>query len=71
MENSVEVGYEDSSKNYDYEVELPDWEFDGLVKIMAEKHNIKYEFPKKIVFYATKDAIRYKIIRSNDGSFLQ
>ena len=71
MENCVEVGYEDISIKYDYDLEIPDWEFDELVKIMEEKHNIKYEFPEKIVFYATKDNIRYKIVRSNDGSFLQ
>ena len=70
MERTVEVFSNDQNQEYDIEIALPDYEFDGLINIMKEKHNINYDDPEKVVFFTDFNSLKYKLIRSNDGSKL-
>ena len=70
MEHTVEVFSNDQNQEYDIEIVLPDYEFDGLISVMKEKHNIIYDYPEKVVFVTELNSLKYKIIRSNDGSKL-
>ena len=45
-------------------------EFDDLIKVMMEKHNISYDDPEKVVFFTEFNSLKYKLIRSNDGTKL-
>jgi hypothetical protein len=68
MDNELDDYYNDITENYDCEIKLPDFEFDELVRTFEERKQIKVENPEKLIFYVEKDAVRYKVIRKNDGS---
>ena len=51
MEHKVEVYCNDEDQDFDIEIALPDYEFDDLIKIMMEKHDICYDDPEKVVFF--------------------
>ena len=70
MEHKVEVCCNDEDQDFDIEISLPDYEFDNLIKIMMEKHNIYYDDPEKVVFFTEFNSLKYKLIRSNDGTKL-
>lgn len=70
MEHKVEVCFNDEDQVFDIEISLPDYEFDGLIKIMRERHNIEYDNPEKVVFFTEFNSLKYKLIRSNDGTKL-
>ena len=70
MEHKVEVFCNDENQDFDIEIALPDYEFDDLIKVMMEKHNIYYEEPEKVVFFTEFNCLKYKLIRSNDGTKL-
>ena len=70
MEHKVEVCCNDEDQDFDIEIALPDYEFDDLIKVMMEKHNISYDDPEKVVFFTEFNSLKYKLIRSNDGTKL-
>lgn len=71
MQNQIEdENYEDIAENYDCEIQLPDNEFDDLVKTFEERQKVRVEYPEDLVFYVEKDLVRYKVTRKNDGSIL-
>ena len=70
MEYKVEVYCSDEDQDFDIEIALPDYEFDDLIKVMMEKHNIYYDDPEKVVFFTEFNSLKYKLIRSNDGTKL-
>ena len=68
--NKFEVYCNDEDQDFDIEIALPDYEFDDLIKIMMEKHDICYDDPEKVVFFTEFNSLKYKLIRSNDGTKL-
>ena len=68
MDKDIDDYCDDISENYDYEIKLPDYEFDELVKTFEEKQEVRVEYPEDLVFYVEKDSVRYKLTRKNDGA---
>ena len=65
MSYSVQVCYDTEEESFDYELKLPDYEFDELIEIMQKKHNISYDFPENLVFFTEVNQVKYKLTRDN------